>query len=75
MLTVSTASPFKFASDVYASLTGERPSELSAPELLGRLSGVDIPSPIATLRDKRILHSRSIKKEEMEKATLDFAED
>ena len=74
MLTVSTASPFKFASDVYASLTGECPSELSAPELLGRLSGVDIPAPIATLRDKRILHSRSIKKEEMEKATLDFAE-
>ena len=73
MLTVSTASPFKFASDVYASLTGERPSELLAPELLGRLSGVDIPTPIATLKDKMILHSRSIKKEEMEKATLDFA--
>ena len=75
MLTVCTASPYKFASDVYASLTGgARPAELSAPEMLRAFTGVDIPLPLAQLKDKELRHRDSIKKEEMEKATISFAE-
>ena len=74
MLTVSTASPYKFARDVYASLTEacEIP-ELQAPEALAALTGVAIPLPLAELRGKEIRHRDSINKEEMENATLDFA--
>ena len=74
MLTVSTASPYKFAKDVYASLTDSTDvPELEAPEALSALTGVAIPLPLAQLKGKELRHRDSINKEEMENATLDFA--
>ena len=74
ILAVSTASPYKFASDVYISLTGKEPSdELSALSELSKLTGVEIPKPLAHLSGKKTLHTEVIDKSEMENATLDFA--
>ena len=74
MLTVSTASPYKFASDVLLSL-GVTP-EGDGVDVLDELfafSGVEIPLPLATLRGKEVRFSQIITKEEMADATLQFA--
>ena len=53
MVIASTASPFKFAVDVYASLYGERPSDpLTAPVSLAERTGQFIPYPLVDI-DKR----------------------
>ncbi|MBQ7333692.1 MAG: threonine synthase, partial [Clostridia bacterium] len=74
ILAVSTASPYKFARDVYLSLSGQEPSdELSALIELSELTGVKIPTPLSRLKDKKIIHNETIDKSEMENATLAFA--
>lgn len=74
ILAVSTASPYKFARDVYISLCGKEPSdELSALSELSELTGTKAPLPLCSLLDKKILHSDIIDKREMENATLSFA--
>ena len=74
ILAVSTASPYKFARDVYLSISGTEPrDELSALSELSELTGVEIPSPLGELSNKKILHSETIDKCEMEDATLSFA--
>jgi len=74
ILVVSTASPYKFARDVYLSVSGKEPlNELSALSELSRFTGVEIPSPLGELANKRILHNETIDKSEMENATLNFA--
>lgn len=71
---MSTASPYKFARDVYLSISGTEPrDELSALSELSELTGVEIPSPLGGLANKKILHSETIDKCEMEDATLSFA--
>ena len=55
MLTVSTASPYKFASSVYAALTGTRDeNEFRNIELLSTLTGTPVPAPIALLAGKSV---------------------
>ena len=74
MLTVSTASPYKFASDVLLSL-GKIP-EADATEILCELyeySGVEIPLPLSDLCDKEIRFAQIIGRTEMEDAVLAFA--
>ena len=59
VLTASTASPYKFAADVLASL-GD-PSKISGPEALTALSAftcTDIPAPLAGLDKRRIRFER-----------------
>ena len=74
ILTVSTASAYKFAEDVYTSLTDNRPSDgLLALELLSALSGEPIPEPLKNLGEKEILHSSTINKTEMKDAVSVFA--
>lgn len=74
ILAVSTASPYKFAGDVFLSVSGKEPqNELSALRELNELSGVEIPTPLRGLQDKEIRHNLTIDKDEMEKATLEFA--
>ncbi len=76
ILSVSTASPYKFASDVFAAVAGKLPSdELSALKELSALTGVEVPRPLASLEGKHVLHSETIDKREMENAVLKFAED
>lgn len=73
VLTVSTASAYKFAKDVYKSLTDRVTDDLEALSALCQLTGVDIPLPLSGLEEKTILHSGVIGKDEMETATLSFA--
>ena len=74
ILTVSTASAYKFAEDVYTSLTDNRPSDgLLALELLSALTGEPIPEPLMNLGEKEILHSSTIDKADMKDAVSVFA--
>jgi threonine synthase len=74
IVAVSTASPYKFARDVYASLTAKEPSgDLEALEELHALTHVDIPTPLASILHKEVRHTGIIDKSEMESATLAFA--
>ena len=63
---VSTASPYKFAHDVYRSLTGsdERDPFMAIKRLHG-YSGVPVPDEIASLKYKELIHTDVIEKEEM----------
>ena len=76
ILVVSTASPYKFAKDVYVSLGGI--NTVGDTEALGALSsmtGTQIPTPLSSVLSKEILHSDIIGKEAMDNAVLDFVSD
>lgn len=74
VLVVSTASPYKFAGDVYASLTGEKPMEdLEAPDMLEKLTGVAMPSPLRRVLSMQPKHTRVIEREMMKDTVLEFA--
>ena len=74
MLIASTASPYKFAADVYKSITGNKPEdELSALEELSKLSGVAIPYPLADIDKREIRFREVISKEEMPANVKAFA--
>ena len=74
MLVVSTASPYKFAADVYASLTGNKPTdELKALDMLMELTAEPIPSPLEGLGSKEALHTSVIDKTEMKDSVSIFA--
>ena len=74
MLVVSTASPYKFAGDVYASLTGKKPEEdLDAPLLLEKLSGVDMPAPLRRVLSSEPRHTKVIDRTDMMAAVVEFA--
>ena len=76
ILTVSTASAYKFAADVYASLTGEKPTdELLALNMLEKLTGEPIPTPLVALGSKEAIHTSVIKKTEMRDAVSKFAKE
>jgi threonine synthase len=74
ILAVSTASPYKFANDVFFALTNkEARDDLSALSELSELTGEPIPAPLKSILNKPVIHTRTIQKEEMDSATLDFA--
>lgn len=74
IVAASTASPYKFARDVYKSLTGKDASgDLEALGELKELTGVDIPTPLSSVLTKEIRHTGIIDKCDMESATLAFA--
>lgn len=74
ILTVSTASAYKFAEDVYTSLTETRPTDgLAALDMLNALTGEPIPEPLKGLGEKKVLHSSTVDKTEMKDAVSAFA--
>ena len=74
ILSVSTASPYKFARDVYVSLFDKEPAdELSALTELSEKTGTEIPYPLSGLASKKVLHDEIIDKDDMEDATFKFA--
>ena len=76
ILTVSTASAYKFANDVYKSLTNETPEDcLSALDMLSTLTSVEIPAPLSDIRHKAVIYGESISKEQMESSVRDFAKE
>jgi threonine synthase len=74
MLVVSTASPYKFAGDVLLSLSGSKPEDdLLALEALNKLTGVTIPSPLASILTKAPKFTGVIEKDAMPDAVRGFA--
>ncbi len=73
LLVASTASPYKFAGDVYRSITGVAAEESSLPGVLKEATGEPIPVPIASLEDRAVRFSEVIGKEKMDQAVRDFA--
>ena len=71
---VSTASPFKFGQNVSRALgiyeNGLDDFEIN--EKLSKLCGVKIPTGIATLKNKKIIHNNFYEKEAMKTALKDF---
>ncbi len=73
-LAVSTASPYKFAADVYASLTGTKPEcDLDAPDMLEKLTGITMPMPLCRALKMSPIHTGVIEKDEMLSDTCAFA--
>ncbi len=74
MIVDSTASPYKFASNVCRSLTGGAPEdEFDALTELSAYSGTDIPAPLASLKAKTVRFDRVIDASEMPMETLSAA--
>ena len=72
MLVVSTASPYKFADNVYYSLTGKKSeSSLSALDDLFALTGVKIPAPLSGIGERTVRFTKSIDKDAMAKEVLE----
>ena len=71
MVVDSTASPYKFASNVCRALTGEAPEdEFEALSMLSALTGTEIPLPLASLKTKEIRFDRVIDAADMRAETL-----
>ncbi len=73
MLVASTASPYKFASDVYASLTKEKPEDLASLELLCSLTGTEIPAPLAKIGERKVRFDGTSKVDEMPERVCEFS--
>ena len=62
----STASPYKFALDVLASVSEEKgDTEFSNVELLSKVTSTEIPAPISALKSAKARFKEEIEKEEM----------
>ena len=70
----STASPYKFAPAVLEAVCGKKPSgsEFEMVDELSKTTGTKIPSPLAGLADKEVLHKSCVEKEDMAKFIADF---
>ena len=69
----STASPYKFANNVYRSITGKNPSgDLEALEELSALTDTKIPFPLAGLATRAVRFREVCNREEMPEKVLDF---
>ncbi len=74
VLTVSTASPYKFASDVYFSITGKKPDDdVKCLDTLSRLTSVKIPAPLADIGTREIIYTSKIEKDDMAESVKRFA--
>jgi threonine synthase len=65
---VATASPYKFAADVYEALEGKKASAFEAMDGLHRISGAPVPAALATLGQKQIRHKTLCDKQDMKQA-------
>ena len=73
MIVDSTASPYKFATDVYTSLTGEKVGDaLEAPEILSKATNTEIPYPLRDIAKRRIRFTKVVKPCEMAESVLDY---
>lgn len=69
----STASPFKFAKDVYKAVTGKTaPNDLEALALLSDATGKEIPYPLAGLEKRVVRFTDVVKKDDMKDAVLAY---
>ena len=74
MLTVSTASPYKFAKDVLRALDPRSTADGTQALLaLSEVTATVVPAPLSNLDKKAIRFSTIIGKDEMENAVLEFS--
>ncbi len=73
MVIDSTASPYKFAHNVYAAVSGEHSkSELQALTDLENATGTKTPYPLCGLADRPVNFTKTVDKTEMAKAVLEY---
>ncbi len=73
MVVVSTASPYKFASDVYASISGKvAPDGTAALDALSELTDTEISYPLKGLDTRKVNFDKVIDKEDMLKEVYNF---
>ena len=74
ILLASTASPYKFAANVYRSLTGKDPAnDLSALRELSALTSHPIPVPLQGIGERTVRFTGTVAPEEMPARVLEFA--
>ena len=62
---LATASPFKFAKDVYRCISGENIDDgLEAMSVLSSFTGLEIPEDLAVLKDKVVRFSKVLEKDD-----------
>lgn len=72
ILVLSTATPYKFAADVLQSAFGVKETPENSVKKLFELSGVKIPSPIAAIWERKIIHPSIISKDSMNDSIIEF---
>ena len=73
MVIDSTASPYKFASNVYAALAGKpASSELEALDELEKATNTKIPYPLAGLAQRKVNFTKTVDKDQMAEAVLEY---
>ncbi len=73
MVIDSTASPYKFANNVYRAVTGKLPTDdLAALDELSAATATQIPYPLAGLAKRAVRFEKVVGREEMAKAVLDY---
>ena len=73
MVIASTASPYKFAADVYRSLYGEAPTDpLDALDQLQERTGTEIPYPLCGIGERKIRFTDVVPAADMWKAVKDY---
>jgi threonine synthase len=72
-IVVSTASPYKFAQDVYKAITGKEEADaFRAIDKLAEYSATDVPEVIAALKGKEVLHNGELKRENIKNSILEL---
>lgn len=73
MIVASTASPYKFAADVYKSLTGkEASSALGALDELAALTNTELPYPLKGIEHRPVRFTDAVDAAKMPEAVLNF---
>lgn len=75
MIVASTASPYKFAADVYASLYGQKPGDpLAALELLAAKTGTEIPYPLRGIGERAVRFTDTVPSDRMWQAVSAYTD-
>ena len=73
MVIDSTASPYKFANNVYRAVTGkDATDELEALNELSAATGTEIPYPLAGLATRTVNFDKTVDRTEMATAVLEY---
>ena len=73
MVIASTASPYKFANNVYKAVSGNDPSsDLGALDELSSYTSTEIPYPLAGLESRAVRFTEVIDRDEMKNSILHF---
>ena len=73
MVIDSTASPYKFANNVYRAVTAHEPeSDLAALDALSEVTKTEIPYPLAGLAQRKVRFEKVVNKDDMAAAVLAY---